>query len=1402
MIQKSVINKTKSKLTEHLKDLRCHPNNMIYIVTCGTGSGKSFSTFKSFDNMVTEMKTIEDNRCVFDFFIAPLKSHLNDGNIEETFENKDIRIVKVDAGGDYFVYRKSNVFNFIKNSKDLILEIQELNKKFINLRGKFTDFYNSKIGDKETKYLLNGIYNLDSKINNLFKLLREKNILDKDNSFNESFKEIPFEMIDEIKGAIDGYQFQLIENVGNFIYKGFYERVLGKDIELQSIFCELMESFISRISPLSFTNFHKYIIFKMTFKKSISPQSLIVLKGKDISEEDSDTKIYSNNYESKTVGNDLYDTLISQQKKNNIFNNVKFNDSLPKINIHYDEADTIFSQWKEELITQSELNINIPDFFSSFFSYLGNFENEEVVEVYDFVNKYKSYPKMVNVINYIKKELKSIKDEDKRNKKNISGEKDTLKKKNEIKFNKKDYQIWKKSNPKESKIVEKIVNEFNSLSYESLLETSRLYKLMISKIKLFDLSYEKLIQIIEMSKINTKKFSIEKSLYNEISNQIETIFFKQGESIYLSKKEELSSLFIKYSDSIEKKIIVVKNGNPEKDISLYEYLMTFLLSAKLTPKIAKTITENSIKEINNKDIVAHTELKCRGINRVGIETIIDIIEQNETFLEINKEEVFEKDKLLLILKESNGYKNTSSDKYINISLDVEISKSSPEDILFNTSNNYEGELKIFLISATTGWKLDYITQVDLNYLKNCFEQNGNNDFMIEDPTINKINDELAVVRKKDEINFYQFKYNNLLEQRSKIFKDFYSNINKQLSGIPLVKYKNYELQNIVDSISKLKDTEKYNAMLVLTQTTKHFRKAIDSMISNSIISSQDGVYPVNYDDKFAETGFRIYKLKIVKDKKVEIVNCILYKSKIEERFNSIFKDKKFKDILHTIQNEKKEKVIVITDYLNGSIGLNFKQTQTINDVEVEKDFDTIVFAMDPFFEYLSKNKGSKLKDEDMKLRFILNEGLSNHYKFDNLDEIEGLKTYSEFKSFINAVYRIKQQIQQPIGRSERSDNNRFIDIYFSNETIMKTIAAFDIVKNYKNGEDLNQITNASPTNRSFYEFINECKNEWILSEKDKEKVEKYQFSYVNIINKEIDNLLSDNDNFKKGKDTNKEIVYKWELLRDSSVLFNIEDYLLKMKNSGLFSDTFIEGLFVENHNYKKIDDLEKKKLQYYDSENSNILTDMKMIKDTSNIIENKIYNMLRIKQFFEYSIDENDIELKEMFNYFNKFDITGLIEKKPIYDFFQRIISGCLLEHLTTFLFKQRISQSEDNVKLYEVDDLIKHNILLEAFDIYIETEDTFYCIDCKNYGVLSDKKHSQSTIDKKLEQKRLIEEYFKNIGKELEVEIVFIKMNESDKDSSVSRDEFSTASLFCVSDRFGEKAISISKTLEKSINI
>ncbi|MEH2201274.1 hypothetical protein [Nostoc sp.] len=835
---------------------------------------------------------------------------------------------------------------------------------------------------------------------------------------------------------------------------------------------------------------------------------------------------------------------------------------------------------------------------------------------------------------------------------------------------------------------------------------------------------------------NNRSLLIPQKLYDKISDDLMNIF--SYNNLYIYNIEPLKKLFLTRPSGGHVHIIEEKVSD---NTSVAE-LIYAILAVRLE---IETIKDFLVNVLNAEDSQSRSlDIWSKQIARVQT-TSEESILQNQPLKYLNRTYVYESYKSIINIKEISRYQNPKNNLIDRLLREVSIGSTailtSPEYKINSMLGNNSSV--IFLISATGGIVGDLSTSYDMRYLEdNLRNESGKSSFkaMVEEEILlcEEIRDQREAKRQitvnffNEDLSSFPNKETKEVTERfeKKILKDFIDS--SKNDGTWFSNYKIQELNNFIRFLFYLFEDDSIQETIAFTQTLRWIK---------SLINYWKIVHPGNFLFEASSEHPNIYYVK-VKHQKYQSNICIkliLY----EASFNSLYSDQTTqKTYLDELVEKEGQKIFFISAYQSASKGLN---PIIKNHEGEEKDFDSLVLLMDSYYTVMKpSHKKSKDSEKSTTLyHFALMKSIV-HLGDSNIE----IKDFNQYLSQPQAgAFRDQQhqillgkQILQAIGRSERRDfPNQVVKIFVNQETRKNLVNFY----RYLEREEPNEIRKFSVNNHKVYLSVQEEEKKRAINDYEEHIYDETDASRNFQTFRE--EMLVKIDNFHQDKKAFS-ITKAWDALRDPVVFKEPDSYLKKLRDSGLFTNDFIESLF-----YYKPEQPE------FTPHLSSVEEDGKKFQIISDSINGeKIYPYQKrlYPEYLKTNVRGYDLEGNEISSLDPSTDFiyklyNKLIPQPEIFNtyiprphFFYDVLYPSLTENFAERWIQDVVFNGKDwkAIKaIYGFEPLLdfkKYNKLYERFDLYYVKENTLFCIDVKAWSVASGNRLSNKTLEKS--QKKL----------------------------------------------------------------
>lgn len=635
--------------------------------------------------------------------------------------------------------------------------------------------------------------------------------------------------------------------------------------------------------------------------------------------------------------------------------------------------------------------------------------------------------------------------------------------------------------------------------------------------------------------------------------------------------------------------IILEITSATKEKLTLSYIFSFL-----TKVLIRTVQEIKVPfelfeedDILEKEIYWRTSLKKIKTAVSSIKKITDSQYKIKEYLLFDKEYIYESDKNVINLYAKDYIKNMSTGKpsdctYLQIS-NIHL-KDSPEKELLNYFSTIEyNEVKdftsnsvVYLMSATATIN-SYHGNFDYEYLTKKLASNHVKPILYDTTYLNTSDIELVNNFKQPFLNkelteISYFDYGVYENKPFDLYTDFSQAI-KNSNSKPLEilngsrdyhKYKLYEFQSFVYSLELLITNSDINSLFFISQTTKNIINFIKDFESCLLNKSSKLIRKLEKNGKPYENIFVINKesfnseyLKHPIDKDIII---IFYDSTFESKQQATLEDKEidvsdtdlddldnaYNDLKNQIFNEDDYKVLLCSSFGSVSKGFNF----VTNSHGKEKDFDSIMIGMDPYYDNLSEKK-----DELLVYQRIVAMKDFNHVnqRASNLKELMDYfylnKNNLLRKEHLASIARV---IIQSLGRIERrrhQQHNKKQYLFINTETAknMEHFYQFYEYDRYINNtqtiKEDNFSSNLSVNNQYLFDSIKKEIGKTRYLNDYKSHVDE-QISKIIMLNELVSFLLTKIRRNNKTRDVFKEI---WDLLKDTTLFHDLPTYLKNLE---------------------------------------------------------------------------------------------------------------------------------------------------------------------------------------------------------------------------------------------------------------
>ncbi len=820
---------------------------------------------------------------------------------------------------------------------------------------------------------------------------------------------------------------------------------------------------------------------------------------------------------------------------------------------------------------------------------------------------------------------------------------------------------------------------------------------------------------------NNRTLLIPNDTYQKIGHDLMNIF--SFNNLYIYNIEPLKKLFLMRRSSGH--VSITEEGMSD-DTSLAE-LIYMIFAVRLKIKDIKEFLANVLHAEDSQS--RSLDIWSKEVSKVQKASEKDMA-QIRKYNYLESSYVYEGYKSVTNIKEISRYQHPENNMINHELREVSIGSTSiltsPEKIIKSIADMH-GNV-IFLISATGGISEDLTTSFDMTYLEDKLrDDSGRSSFNAMTHEEIELCKEIRKYRQATRqimVNFFNDdSYPNVKTQElsehfeKRILSNFINSLTSDYGWFGI--YKIQELKNFIRFLFYLFEDDSIHETFAFTQTIqwiKRFSRYCEK-INN-----------MNYSFKASADHPDIYRVQL-KHKKYQSnvrVKLILYDSSFNNRY---LKDNK--TVQRTYQDElceeENQKIFFISAYQSASKGLN----PIIKDRNSgEKDFDSLVLLMDHYYTVM-KRKKSKNETENEKSEVICQFALmKNIVASGDSIEIKNFNRYlnePEAREFRDNQHQILlgKGILQSVGRTERRDFPNQIVKIFINEETRKNLASF---YNYLDREEPDEIHKLSVNNYKVYERV--------LEEEEKQRILDYEDHVYNekeaflTMHKFREQMLTEIQHFHNDKSAFA-ITKAWDALRYPLVFKDTQAYLVKLKETGLFSDEFVNSLFYYT---------EKEFTPYLTSEEEDGKR-FQIISDSINGNKKYAYHERLYPEFLKAIDREFDSEEKvlplspsteQICNLYMRLIPEPEIFKKyiPRYHFFYDMLYPSLAEHFVERWIEDIIF-SESDYGFKRLANFRKYNKLYEKFDLYYIKGNELFCIDVKAWSKISGNRLSKEIVKK-----------------------------------------------------------------------
>ena len=1050
----------------------------------------------------------------------------------------------------------------------------------------------------------------------------------------------------------------------------------------------------------------------------------------------------------KFKGKDFFGMLSDQSNSEDCFQKKYGN---RHINVFIDEAEEFHQAYSEHLIKEEKFYFNLPKFISLTVKHLGLKEywnNNAIQSLYDFlyVSNKKGLP--LEIAKWIKKQGQDSQG-------NRKAEEGKLLKELQLALRKNNGDEKLKEADKAFGLYLAISRKQRTETFLSQLELFDVININLKKLKV--ITTKKLLgthstfkDIIEIHNRNEiRDLRIENDEYYRIKNVFSQIFYNDDITLTLSKDDRLKQLSCVYSQDMHEYLDIVDTGNgPVKNFSVYEYICVFLVLVSIFKKCSNKFLDALVGDLDENlkqdqdDDILRTYIKTI-VNKDFIDIDLDNLKDEEELTEseknilrdkdkrnnenfsISDKSIFEDIKSFMRLRDSGNFIKTKALPYTHLKLSLSECVNSPEyEILKPFGSESEGRLyasyNVLAVSATGGWKRDYINQISIPYLKRKKDE-----FNFElNVKPNKSYDDLdEVIKLINNSRLEQKQGKILISELDKCFIGFEheEDLQRQIKhvlecteGSFMNQYKKEEIANIFKAMNHISMNKDIDSAIFFVQTTKKLVEGIDRLLLNNEIKQKNSQQHQRKDSKSfgsvrvnksigKEIDIAIHKdykeyldktndknkIYTYKNKGAELT-IILYRSQIDTKFNGFKNDETAFKRLFLDKKHENHNVIVIGDYHNIVKGLNFVITKSSEDkvakTWVEQgeqstdqkpfyfDFNAIYFLMDKYYlkHNYNDNQENNMAEMIMKSRFIIENKLQGKYNFANIDELGDTERYMQFRNMLNNIAFLKELIQAN-GRIERTDNNKQTMIYLCNETLNRAKTAFVELRETCKDE----LSRVSPNNQVLFEkYLTEDIKKNTMNKNDWDSYFDTCMIHESNLTYQIDErmIIKKHVKMRKNKKLDKETLKVWQLLRSPIIWEAPSEYFRNLK----------EGLVKYKGLYEALAYVDRNSEIPMIRDNFDKLTYLSDCKEMTYPVDvehhkrpYKLIDILKMREFLQYG--NLTQQTKELTNYYID-GIKALDEfhiKLP-YSFLQRVLCASILEQLIINYCQKYVKNGED----------------------------------------------------------------------------------------------------------------------------
>ncbi|WP_373536596.1 hypothetical protein [Microcoleus sp.] len=832
---------------------------------------------------------------------------------------------------------------------------------------------------------------------------------------------------------------------------------------------------------------------------------------------------------------------------------------------------------------------------------------------------------------------------------------------------------------------------------------------------------------------NNRSLLIPQKLYNKICDDLMNIFAYNN--LYIYNLEPLQKLFLTKPSGGHVQITEEKVAD---NTSVAE-LIYAILAVRSQIKTIKDFLANVLDAEDSQS--RSLEIWSKQIAKVQ-KASEESPSHNQLLKYLNTTYVYESYKSIVNIKEISRYQNPKNNLIDRALREVSIGSTailtSPEfkinSMLCNNSN------VIFLISATGGILGDLSTSYDMQYFKDKLRnasESGESSFKEMSEEEVSLCEDIRDSREGQRQMTVKFFSENLLSfpnnETQKVVERFEETILKSFiddlkqGGNWLGIYKIQELQKFIRFLFYLFEDDSIKETIAFTQTLRWIKKLIQHC---ELLNHANFIFEV------ASEHPNIYYMQI-KHQKYQSnikIKIILY----EASFNSLYCEKKADNTyLNELVEKEGEKIFFISAYQSASKGLN---TIIKNPNGYEKDFDSLVLLMDSYYTVMGPSL-NKSKDSGLSMtlyhfalmKSIVNLGESN-IEIKDFNQYLSRPEAGDFRQQQHQIL-LGKQVLQAIGRSERRDFPNQVAKIFVNEETRKNLVNF---YRYLEGKEKEEIRKFSVNNHKVYLSVREEEKKRSIKDYDGHVIDEidatlaFQAFRTQML-EEIDRFHLDRHSF--------DITKPWDALRDPIVFKDPAKYLEKLRDSGLFTEDFIESLFYHNP--------EQVEFTPYLASEEESGKKFQIISDSINGEKIYPYQKRLYPEYLKISDRSYDSENQEIgsldpstdsiYKLYNKLmpqpEVFNTYIPRP--HFFYDVLYPSLAENFVERWIEDVVFQGKNwkdiksSYRFKPLQDFKKYPKLYERFDLYYVRENTLFCIDVKAWSLASGNRLSKKTLDK-----------------------------------------------------------------------